>query len=269
LILLSFFCSFFLLSHVCLLWLFFILLSCFAGLPLDKRSSHHQHEPSSSSSSPSSHSVSRLSILLSYLPEDSSSVYASPYIYRIDVPKMEGYFAGAGDVVAALVMAAVLRCKDYCEKNPFVFGCLLEYISKAMSEVLLLTNQRKSRELAIVESNSIFLRFHEKLSQLIDSLQHHSVQASSVVESVIKKTIEESVLHRNPEHYEVRFTCFHPSPFFIAVHVLLSSLIFSYLLLSSPLSPLFSSPLFSSLLFSSLLFSCVCSSLLYSADCCT
>jgi hypothetical protein len=226
----SLFLLFFLSSFPCLFVLaLFILLSCLAGLPLDKRSSHHQHEQPSSSSSPSSRSVSRLSILLSYLPEDSASVYVSPYIYRIDVPKMEGYFAGAGDVVAALVMAAVLRCKDYCEKNPFVFGCLLEYIGKAMSEVLLLTNQRKSRELAIVESNSIFLRFHEKLSQLVDSLQHHSVQASSVVEFVIKKTIEESVLHRNPEHYEVRFTCSHPPPplLLFMFSCLLSSLLFS------------------------------------------
>jgi hypothetical protein len=188
---------------------------------LDKHDSlRSQHQQSSSTPNPTFHSSSRLSILLSYLPEDSSSIYASPYMYRIDVPMMEGYFAGAGDVVAALLMAAVLGCKDYYQKNPFIFGCLLEYISKAMTEILLLTKHRKSRELAIIESNSIFHRFNEKISQLIDSLQHHSVQASSVVESVVKKTLEESVLHHNPEHYEVRM----PSLYCIVISSLFSLL---------------------------------------------
>jgi pyridoxine kinase len=108
-----------------------------------------------------------LSMLLSFQSNSCSSTPPSaPIIFRVDVPMLEGYYAGCGDLFSALIAASLAQVVHKLEENPFLLGPVLEHCAAAMNAVLQQTKTLQSRELCIVESRDIFIRFQEQLRNL-------------------------------------------------------------------------------------------------------
>ena len=129
-----------------------------------------------------------LVMLLSY----KSSVDAEPIIFRVDVPKLEGYYAGCGDLFSALLTSSLAHLMSSIERNPFVLGSVLEWAAQAMSEVLLTTKRLQSRELCIVESRDTFVKLQGRLKSISEPDMSPRLEFSD------EATSEQAVLVQHP-----------------------------------------------------------------------
>lgn len=125
-----------------------------------------------------------LSILLSYLPRPHTS--SEPVIFRMDVPRLEGYYAGCGDLFSAFTTSAIAHLSQHYPNNPYTLGTALEYAAEAMSEVLELTKARGSRELSIIAARDVFISLQKKLQRLLLAPPLSSSSPSDIVQDLEK-----------------------------------------------------------------------------------
>ncbi|KAK0340543.1 hypothetical protein LTR94_030085, partial [Friedmanniomyces endolithicus] len=104
----------------------------------------------------------------------------------MDVPRLEGYYAGCGDLFSAFTTSAIAHLSQHYPNNPYTLGTALEYAAEAMSEVLELTKARGSRELSIIAARDVFISLQKKLQRLLLAPPLSSSSPSDIVQDLEK-----------------------------------------------------------------------------------
>eukprot|EP01039_Chlorochromonas_danica_P004867 gene4867-5335_t len=142
------------------------------GLSLTSNPENHLTAIISAKSSHSLRKFSPSSSLLHSANDDDCSQIA----YAVSIPRLEGYYAGCGDLCSSMAVASFHVLREELASCPALLGDILEVVINSMKQVMSITALRGSRELSIIESRDIFVEASLKLRRLSYHRHEHDLR---------------------------------------------------------------------------------------------